>query len=227
MARRTKKGAGVGAPGVSTPPESPKKTTENAGSKHHRKTQKDDARSNTRLYDLLRVKSEATQAEITKSYRALALLLHPDKVAQKLQREESAGDAGRNKGGKSFEDLKEEATKHFQELQAAYEVLKDPRRRKLYDETGTANRNRHFEHSPVFLGVCSLYTQLILITRTSHRYSMPTCLPVLLRVNFCPAKKRACLSYLRRFPYRACSARARSRFFLLVRLVSPQMKARE
>ncbi|PHJ20276.1 hypothetical protein CSUI_005890 [Cystoisospora suis] len=141
MARRTKKTAA--GPGVSTPsPDSPSKKGEKSHSdKHQRNSQKDESSSNnrTRLYDLLRIKPEATQIEITKSYRALALLLHPDKVAQKLQQEESTaeGEKKKKKGGKSFEELKEEATRHFQELQAAYEVLKDPKRRKIYDETGS------------------------------------------------------------------------------------------
>jgi DnaJ family protein C protein 9 len=73
-----------------------------------------DEESKTTLYDLLNVPKTATVAEIKKSYRALALKLHPDK----------------NK-----EDA--EATRNFQKINEAYQILIDPEKRKIYDETGS------------------------------------------------------------------------------------------
>ncbi|EPT25716.1 DnaJ domain-containing protein [Toxoplasma gondii TgCatPRC2] len=88
------------------------------------------------LYELLRVSPSASQSEITKAYRNLALLLHPDKVVHRLEQQAEATSKGEGKAA-DLEELKSEATRHFQELQAAYEVLKDPKRRKRYDETGS------------------------------------------------------------------------------------------
>ncbi|CAK9104143.1 unnamed protein product [Durusdinium trenchii] len=62
-----------------------------------------------RLYDLLEVNPKASQEEIKRAYRRLALKLHPDR----------GGDA-----------------KAFQELSNAYEVLSNPERRALYDRMG-------------------------------------------------------------------------------------------
>ena len=67
------------------------------------------------LYEILNIKRTATPEQITKAYRKLAVKFHPD-VAK--------GD-------------KDEAIKKFHEVQEAYDVLSDPDRRKLYDETGS------------------------------------------------------------------------------------------
>lgn len=64
----------------------------------------------TTLYDLLRVKPNATEEEIKKSYRQLAKEYHPDKNP--------------NHGEK------------FKEISFAYEVLSNPERRELYDARG-------------------------------------------------------------------------------------------
>ncbi|KEP65836.1 UNVERIFIED_CONTAM: DnaJ domain-containing protein [Hammondia hammondi] len=88
------------------------------------------------LYELLRVSPSASQSEITKAYRNLALLLHPDKVVHRIEQQAKASSKREGKAA-DLEELKEEATRHFQELQAAYEVLKDPKRRRRYDETGS------------------------------------------------------------------------------------------
>ena len=55
----------------------------------------------------------ATPQEIKKAYRVLALKYHPDKNPDNPN-----------------------ATEHFQSIQEAYTVLKDPKRRKIYDQTG-------------------------------------------------------------------------------------------
>jgi molecular chaperone DnaJ len=64
-------------------------------------------------YETLGVDRKATDAEIKKAYRRLARKHHPDV---------NPGDAG--------------AQKKFQEIAAAYELLKDPKRRQRYDQTG-------------------------------------------------------------------------------------------
>ena len=64
-------------------------------------------------YDVLGVSREASEDEIKKSYRKLAMKFHPD----------------RNKGNK-------EAEKKFKEVSEAYEVLKDPQKKSTYDKFG-------------------------------------------------------------------------------------------
>ncbi|VDK67745.1 unnamed protein product, partial [Cylicostephanus goldi] len=61
----------------------------------------------TRLYDLLKVKPDASEDEIKKSYRRLAKEFHPDKNPDH-------GD-------------------QFKEISFAYEILSNPERRRLYD----------------------------------------------------------------------------------------------
>jgi curved DNA-binding protein CbpA len=65
-------------------------------------------------YKLLRVRKDATQEEIRKAFRKLAMKYHPDK----------------NKGNP------ESAKQMFVKIGNAYEVLNDPEKRKLYDLGG-------------------------------------------------------------------------------------------
>ena len=65
-------------------------------------------------YDILSVDKKASQAEIKKAYRALALKYHPDKNKEK------------------------EAAEKFKEVTAAYEVLSDSKKRQTYDQFGHA-----------------------------------------------------------------------------------------
>lgn len=66
-------------------------------------------------YEVLSVARNATDAEIKKAYRRLAMKYHPDR---------NPGDA--------------DAESQFKEAKEAYEVLRDPRRRSAYDQFGHA-----------------------------------------------------------------------------------------
>ncbi|KAJ5223551.1 hypothetical protein N7468_008093 [Penicillium chermesinum] len=67
----------------------------------------------TKLYDALSVKPDATQDEIKKAYRKAALKHHPDKNKDNPQ-----------------------AAEKFKDVSQAYEVLSDPEKRKVYDQFG-------------------------------------------------------------------------------------------
>lgn len=71
----------------------------------------------TRLYEILGVSAEATDVQIKKAYRKLALQHHPDKQA--------TGPDG----------TPADSTK-FQQIQHAWEILSDPDKRADYDEFG-------------------------------------------------------------------------------------------
>ncbi|MEJ2618561.1 MAG: DnaJ domain-containing protein, partial [Ignavibacteriaceae bacterium] len=65
-------------------------------------------------YKILGIEKSATDADIQKAYRDLAKQYHPDK----------------NPGNKTAEEK-------FKEISEAYEVLKDPEKRKKYDQLGS------------------------------------------------------------------------------------------
>lgn len=65
------------------------------------------------FYKILGVSKGASEYEIKRSFRKLAIKMHPDK---------------------NVDD--KDATKNFQDLREAFEVLSDPKKRKLYDEGG-------------------------------------------------------------------------------------------
>ena len=68
------------------------------------------------FYKLLEVDRNASEAEIKKSYRRMAMKFHPD----------------RNK------ESPEEAEKKFKLIKEAYEILSDPKKRAAYDQFGHA-----------------------------------------------------------------------------------------
>ena len=70
--------------------------------------------SNTKFYNLLSIKTDASETDIKKAYKKAALKHHPD----------------RNPGNR------EESEKKFKEISEAYEVLSDPKKRQLYDQYG-------------------------------------------------------------------------------------------
>jgi len=65
-------------------------------------------------YDVLGVSQGASQTEIKKAYRQLALKYHPDKSQEK------------------------DSAEKFKEVNEAYEILSDPKKRKTYDQFGHA-----------------------------------------------------------------------------------------
>ncbi|XP_053962129.1 dnaJ homolog subfamily B member 6 isoform X1 [Anastrepha ludens] len=69
-------------------------------------------------YKVLDISQSATESEVKKAYKKLALKWHPDKNPNNL----------------------DEANKRFRELSEAYEVLSDARRRKIYDARATLHK---------------------------------------------------------------------------------------
>lgn len=72
-------------------------------------------------YKILGIKRDATEAQIKKAYRKLAL-----KVFNSILYHQYHPDKNPNN--------KEEAQKKFVEVNAAYEILSDPQKRKTYDQ---------------------------------------------------------------------------------------------
>ena len=67
------------------------------------------------FYKILDVSRDASDAELKKAYRKLAMKWHPDK----------------NPGSKQAQ-----AEKKFKEVSEAYEVLTDPKKKEIYDRYG-------------------------------------------------------------------------------------------
>lgn len=79
-----------------------------------------------KLYDTLGAKPTDAQEEIKKRYRREASKYHPDRHPDKPE----------------YKAI-------FQEIQAAYDVLGDPERRKRYDETGETGEGHNIEDEAI------------------------------------------------------------------------------
>lgn len=80
-------------------------------------------------YQILCINKDASEEDIKKSYKKLAIKWHPDKNP----------------------DNKEEASEKFKEISEAYQVLSDPEKRKIYDNYGEEGiKNNDFHSNNAF-----------------------------------------------------------------------------
>src|SRR4051794_31109881 len=76
--------------------------------------------SKKKYYDILGVSEDASETEIKKAYRKLALKWHPDRWVGKPESE------------------KKVAEEKFKEINEAHGVLSDPKKRQNYDRYGSS-----------------------------------------------------------------------------------------
>ena len=86
----------------------------------------------TKLYETLGISKSATDSEIKKAYRKLAMKYHPDKQKSKSQEEQT------------------KAEERFKEISAAYGILGDEKKRKSYDQFGMDGIGPGGETGPSF-----------------------------------------------------------------------------
>ncbi|HAM38734.1 MAG TPA: molecular chaperone DnaJ [Elusimicrobia bacterium] len=80
-------------------------------------------------YEILNVSKSASEDEIKKAYRNLAMQFHPDRVTA---------------------DKKKEAEERFKEISEAYAVLSDKDKRRLYDQYGHAGIDNRYTSEDIF-----------------------------------------------------------------------------
>ena len=85
--------------------------------------------ASTNYYKVLGVEKNASDAEIKKAYRKLAMKYHPDK----------------NKGDHQAEDK-------FKQISEAYAVLSDKEKRRQYDEFGDSGFHQRYSQEDIFRG---------------------------------------------------------------------------
>lgn len=93
-------------------------------------------------YDVLRVDKSATEKEIKKSYRRLALIYHPDKY--------KADKIPEINGKPVPEKTKDEFEEKFKKVNNAYHVLSDKERRDKYDQFGITDDSEMPPSSNIF-----------------------------------------------------------------------------
>lgn len=93
-------------------------------------------------YEVLGVSKSATDEELKKAYRKLAIKYHPDRQQ-----------------GKSDEE-KKEAEEHFKEAAEAYDVLSHPDKRQRYDQFGFAGNQAGGGFSGGGMSMEDIFTQL-------------------------------------------------------------------
>jgi DnaJ homolog subfamily B member 6 len=79
-------------------------------------------------YEILEISRSATQSEIKRAYRRLALKWHPDKNPNNSA----------------------EASEMFQKVSEAYEILSDPSKREIYDNPATSQSESRFHYHSRF-----------------------------------------------------------------------------
>ncbi|ESL08285.1 hypothetical protein TRSC58_04014 [Trypanosoma rangeli SC58] len=76
-------------------------------------------------YRSLELSRDSTGEQIRRNYHRLALKFHPDRMGA-------------------------EGAERFKEIQSAYEVLSNPRKREIYDKFGAAALDSHFADALIF-----------------------------------------------------------------------------
>lgn len=84
-------------------------------------------------YKILNVQQNANTSEITRAYRILAKKYHPDKLSQELIEKEA-----------------KEAEEKFKDIAQAYEILRDPDKRREYDFSRAQTHSSDTEHPFTF-----------------------------------------------------------------------------